>query len=132
MRGHVRRRGDSWCVVVDLPRSPITGKRRQKWHSGYRTKREAETAVADILTKLDQNLYVGVRYDWLEELADASQETQTLGAFVTYYTTEFLRFRVGLEHNWSDLAELDGSDTGFVELNFIYGSHPAEPYWVNR
>ena len=82
--------------------------------------------------QLGQNLYVGARYDWLEELQIAGAETQTLGAFLTYYTTEFLRFRLGAEHTWSDVAWLDDLDSLFFEVNFIYGSHPAEPYWVNR
>lgn len=44
MRGSVVRRGNMWTVVVELERDPITGKRRQRWHSGYRTKKEAERA----------------------------------------------------------------------------------------
>ncbi len=82
--------------------------------------------------QLDQNLYVGLRFDWLQSLEDASQETRTLGAFVTYYTTEFLRFRLGCEHTSSSIERLDSLDSLFLEINFIYGSHPAEPYWVNR
>jgi hypothetical protein len=82
--------------------------------------------------QLDRNLYLGARYDWIQELADESQTTQTIGAYLTYYTTEFLYFRLGYEHTQSDLAYLDGLNAGFLELNFVYGSHPAEPYWVNR
>jgi hypothetical protein len=82
--------------------------------------------------QLGLNLYVGARFDWLEELEQPGQETRTLGAFVTYYTTEFLRFRLGAEHSWSDVPWLDSLDSLFLEVNFIYGSHPAEPYWVNR
>jgi hypothetical protein len=82
--------------------------------------------------QLAQNLYFGVRYDWLEELQNESEKTQTIGAFLTYYTTEFLRFRLGYEHTESDVANLDGLNSVFFELNFVYGSHPTEPYWVNR
>ena len=82
--------------------------------------------------QLDRNLYVGARFDWLEELEQPDAQTRTLGAFVTYYTTEFLRFRLGAEHTSSDVGTLDGLDSLFFEVNFIYGSHPAEPYWVNR
>jgi hypothetical protein len=82
--------------------------------------------------QLSQNVYFGVRYDWLEELQNESQKTQTVGAFLTYYTTEFLRFRLGVEHTVSDVSTLNGLTSGFLELNFIYGSHPSEPYWVNR
>ena len=82
--------------------------------------------------QIDRNLYVGARYGQADDLFDESLVTRTVGAYVTYYTTEFLRFRLGLEHTKSDVATLDGLDTAFLELNFIYGSHPAEPYWVNK
>jgi hypothetical protein len=58
MRGHVRKQGNAWYVVVDLPRDPVTGKRKQKWHSGFRTKRDADKALTDILSRLDQGTYV--------------------------------------------------------------------------
>ena len=82
--------------------------------------------------QLGQNLSVGVRYDWLQSLEDANVETRTIGAFLTYYTTEFLRFRLGAEHTSSSDTVIDSLDSLFLEINFIFGSHPAEPYWVNR
>jgi hypothetical protein len=82
--------------------------------------------------QLDRNLYVGARYGQAEDLTNESLVTRMVGAYLTYYTTEFLRFRLGLEHQTSDVAILDGVDSAFLEMNFIYGSHPAEPYWVNR
>ncbi len=51
MRGHIRRRGKTWAVVLDAGRDPETGKRKQKWFSGYRTSGEAEDALADLLGK---------------------------------------------------------------------------------
>ena len=78
------------------------------------------------------NVYAGVRYDTTESLEGPGLTTDTYGAYVSYYTSEFLRLRVGAEHVVSDIAEIDGLDTGFVELNFVFGSHPIEPYWVNR
>ncbi len=82
--------------------------------------------------QFDKNLYVGVRYDHSEDLADSSMRTDTYGAYVTFYTTEFFRMRLGLEHSTSDFSELDGRNTVLLETNFIFGSHPVEPYWVNR
>ncbi len=82
--------------------------------------------------QLGQNLYLGVRYDWTQDIKDQSLVTQTYGTFLTYYTTEFLRYRLGVEHTVSDIGHLDGLNSAFVELNFVYGSHPSEPYWVNR
>lgn len=58
MRGSVVRRGNMWTVVVELERDPITGKRRQRWHSGYRTKKEAERARIDLLSRVDAGMYV--------------------------------------------------------------------------
>jgi integrase len=57
MRGHVRKRGARWAVVVDIGDDPQTGKRRRKWHSGFRTRREAESELATILTRLDGGTY---------------------------------------------------------------------------
>lgn len=80
MRGHVRRHGTGWAVVVDVARSApcqqcqrcrrrvwleeappqdvcprcggelVTGRgRRQKWHTGYSTKRDADRACLDLV-----------------------------------------------------------------------------------
>jgi integrase len=53
MRGHVRRRGRGWSFVVDVGRDPETGKRRQRWSSGYETKKSAEEAMRKALGRLD-------------------------------------------------------------------------------
>jgi len=82
--------------------------------------------------QFSRNTYLGVRYDRSQELEDSSQVTNTYSTYLTYYTTEFLRFRLGLEHAESDVELLDGRNTAFLELNFVFGSHPVEPYWVNR
>ena len=50
MQGHIRKRVHTttsgkttvtWYVIIDLPRD-TNGKRHQKWHGGYRTRRDAE------------------------------------------------------------------------------------------
>lgn len=82
--------------------------------------------------QFSRSTYLGLRYDRSEELTDASLATDTLSTYLTYYTTEFLRFRLGLQHSESDVPELDDRDAAFFELNFVFGSHPVEPYWVNR
>lgn len=61
MRGSVVQKPSKtgpWYVVVDLERDPGTGRRRQKWHSGFRTKREAERGLARILAERDEGTYV--------------------------------------------------------------------------
>jgi integrase len=69
VRGSVVKKGDRYFVKIELDRDPATGRRQQKWHSGYRTKREAERARVDLLSKLDRGEYV-----------EPSQ--QTLGAYL--------------------------------------------------
>lgn len=56
MRGHIRKRGDTYTVVVELPRHPLTKKRRQLWKSGFRTKREAESALTTLLRQQDTGM----------------------------------------------------------------------------
>lgn len=53
MRGHVRKRGQSWCFVLDAGKDPETGKRRQKWRSGFRTRKDAEVALRQALQRAD-------------------------------------------------------------------------------
>ena len=48
MRGHVRKRGSRWVAVIELGRDQ-TGKRRQRWISGYATKKAAEAGLIDVI-----------------------------------------------------------------------------------
>lgn len=56
MRGHIRKRGKKYCVVVDIGRDE-SGKRVQKWYS-YNTEKEAERALADKIAKIMDGNYV--------------------------------------------------------------------------
>lgn len=57
MRGHVRKRGKKWSVVLDVG-TDENGKRRQRWHSGYRTRSDAERALNELLGRLERGEYV--------------------------------------------------------------------------
>lgn len=48
-RGSVTRRSDGWCIRLDVGVDPETGKRRQVSRQGFRTKREAQAALNDLL-----------------------------------------------------------------------------------
>jgi integrase len=69
VRGSVVKRGNGYSVVVELDRDPVTGKRRQKWHSGYRTKRDAERALSEIVASLHGGTYVEPTKQTLAEFA---------------------------------------------------------------
>lgn len=74
--------------------------------------------------------YLGARWDRTEALLDPDAQTSAASLWLTHYTTEFLRFRLGAER--TRLGPDDHHDTVWLETNFIFGSHPVEPYWVNR
>jgi hypothetical protein len=57
MRGSIVRRGEKFHAVLDLPRG-ADGKRKQKWLSGYPTRREAEAALAHALNEVHTGRYV--------------------------------------------------------------------------
>jgi len=58
VRGSVAKKGDRWYVKIELDPDPATGRRRQKWHSGFRTRRDAERAPIDLLSRLHRGEYV--------------------------------------------------------------------------
>lgn len=57
MRGHIRKRGSTYSIVVDIGRDE-NGKRKQKWISGFKTKKEAEKALAEIIAKIEKNEFI--------------------------------------------------------------------------
>jgi integrase len=66
MKGHIRKRIHrtrtgretvNWYVVIDIGRSG-DGKRRQKWHGGFRTRKEAEAARARLVHQFNTGTYV--------------------------------------------------------------------------
>ena len=57
MRGHVRQRGKTWAYVVELERDG-SGRRRQQWRSGFATRKEAQTALAEVITTITKQTFV--------------------------------------------------------------------------
>ena len=61
MQGSIQKRtgkrGVTWTIVVDLPRDPITGNRRQKRLSAP-TKKEAEALLTKTLHDLHTGAYI--------------------------------------------------------------------------
>jgi integrase len=65
MQGHIHKRERSradgrstttWYVVIELGRE-ANGRRRQKWHGGYRTRKEAEAARAKLVNEVTTGVY---------------------------------------------------------------------------
>ncbi len=85
---------------------------------------------ATVLWQQTRNLYFGARGDWTQYADLNSGSAQAASVWASYYTSEFLRFRLGFEALDDPRKELDS--TAFFQMTFVFGSHPAEPYWVNR
>jgi hypothetical protein len=82
--------------------------------------------------QLARSLYVGPRWDDTRSIDDDRTRRRAVSGYLTWYASEFLRFRVGYEHRFSDVSDEDGRDSAFAELNFVFGAHPPEPFWVSR
>jgi hypothetical protein len=82
--------------------------------------------------QFDRRKYAGARWDYATTLADPNTLQRSLTPYLSYYFSEFLRFRVNYEHLWSDLVPGGKRNSVFLELNWIFGSHPPEPFWVNK
>ena len=63
-------------------------------------------------------LFIGLRADWMGD-------EHRLAAYVSTYTSEFLRIRAGATRQ-------DDMTLMHLQATFVWGSHPVEPYWVNR
>ena len=75
--------------------------------------------------------FFGVKGDWAESPEHEGDEAWSVGAYVSYYTTEFLRFRLGFEHLDSDDRD-EALNSLFLQITWVFGSHPAEPYWFSK
>ena len=99
-----------------------------------RTEQHAPGGYAAIQIQPMQHWYLGGRYDQSDFFEGAEETQWAVSGWLSYYFSEFLRLRVGLEHRERPTTA-DGEpdlDTLFIQLTFIFGSHPVEPFWFNR
>jgi integrase len=73
--GHVRQRGKSWSYVLDAGPDPGSGHRRQVWKGGFRTKREAQQALRDALSRVDHGTFVTPQRTTVADYLDQWLET---------------------------------------------------------
>jgi hypothetical protein len=82
--------------------------------------------------QFNRRVYAGLRYDFTDLLVDSNLHAQSITPYVSYYFSEFLRFRVNYQHAWGELLEQVSPNAVIFELNWIFGAHPPEPFWVNK
>jgi integrase len=72
-KGSITKRGNKYQITVDIGKDPLTGKRRRHYET-FNTKKEAETALAEIVAKINKGQYVDETdqtiYEFLSEWLD--------------------------------------------------------------
>lgn len=113
------RKGGRWYVKSELDPEPDTGQRRQKRHSGFRTKREAERTPIDLLSKVDRGEYIEPSQqtvgEFLEDWLKAIEPTIRPSTFDSYARN--VRLHVISHVGRVRLVKLDGG-----VLNGLYAS----------
>jgi len=79
--------------------------------------------------QLTRDWYAGLRLDWTEDPHDASHETWSISPYLSWYWTEFMRFRLQYQHRGGDVPS---EDILYFQATFTFGAHPPHPYWVMR
>ena len=85
--GSIKRSGSTWGFVLDVGRS--NGRRQQVRKRGFRTRKDAQTALNDALAELQHGTYVRPRRitfetyldDWLSTLAIAGRRPTTIAGY---------------------------------------------------
>jgi len=80
LRGTVIKRSSKWSIVVDIGRD-AKGKRKQKWYSGFNTKKEAEKKLAEVIHQLETNTFI-------------SPDKLTLGEFLKQWLSDYVELNL--------------------------------------
>lgn len=84
-----------------------------------------------------RNWYTGLRYDYSEFIRPEGRFSNDsdwgTSAYLTWYWSEFLRFRLEYAHLAEEIyGRRSHEDQLWLGVTFSIGAHPAHPYWVNR
>jgi len=129
MRGSVVKKNDRWYVVIE-DRDPATGARKRRWHSGYRTKREAQAACNELVVAMQRGDYLQANrqtvgefaLEWLATSAPTVRPS-TLDKYQRDLRAHVIR-RIG----FVPLAKLDGPALNRLWAQLaVTGRKPASP-----
>jgi hypothetical protein len=79
--------------------------------------------------QIHKDWYTGLRLDWTENPNAEDQEIWAVSPYVSWYWSEFLRFRMEYQHRGGDPAN---ADVVYFQATYIFGAHPPHPYWAMR
>ena len=86
----------------------------------------AKGAYLLLQQQLNRDWYTGVRLDWTQNALDDRQEVWGVSPYLTWYWSEFLRFRAEYQHKGGDVAT---ENTLYFQVTWVFGAHPPHPYW---
>lgn len=90
MRGCiVRRESGNWAIKLTLGKDPETGRYRQQWIGGFRTKKDAERKLTEVLGQVDSGAFVKpakltvAEYmrQWLRDYAEPNLRPRTFEGY---------------------------------------------------
>jgi hypothetical protein len=70
MQGHMQQRGDSWRITAYLGRDESTGKKRYAQRTVRGTKRDAQSALARLVTEVNDGGYASAGSLTISQLLD--------------------------------------------------------------
>ena len=111
MRGHISKKGEKYYIVLDIGVDE-NGVRKQKWHSGYKTKKEAEKTMTRLISDIEKGEYVNPSNitlgqfldEWLE---DCKKPVLAPKTYASYSDTIRLHLKPLLGHK--ELSKLTPS-----------------------
>ncbi len=125
MRGSVVKKNDHWYVVIE-DKDPTTGKRKRRWHSGYRSKREAQAACNELAVAMQRGEYLAPNKqtvgDFVEEWLETIRATVRISTLEKY--SRDLRTHVVPYIGFVPLTKLDGAN-GLVSQEHRERGHDA-------
>lgn len=79
--------------------------------------------------QLTRDWFAGVRFDYTQDPNSDHAEAWAINPYVSFYWSEFLRFRVQYQYKSGDVPE---ENNVFFQATWIFGAHPPHPYWAMR
>jgi len=125
--GHVRKRGDRWAYVHYVL-DPSTGEGKYRWKGGFKTKAEAQRALREAMSAVDQGTFIEpskityreyVERLWVPQLAD-QLESSTIESYERNMRVHILPRIGGIK-----LQQL-----GPIHLNDLYRDLQEKPVTV--
>lgn len=106
LKGHIYKREKTYTYVIDLGKDPITNKRQQKTKGGFKTKKEAEAALAKIQTEYNEGTYVNESNIKLKTYIDEWMELYEKSGNVKANTVRRRKHETGVIKKYFKEAEI--------------------------